>query len=705
MIATSLTVQQIPKDVFPDLIIRSCMSEATESLNGPRYAAQDEETFDVYEVRYMTFDNDLNLSQSMALERQQDRIEQLRLAAQHSIPFVSFPQSVFLCEQTKNDTMNIAAVESFSGLTLGDIVRSGWTLIEESLLNDVLEAAAGFGMCCPLLPPHGNLSADAVKQQLTVRETTVEASKKSRWVIGDWLLTDVNENCDLHTSLADMEWMLTSTFSQFRIQRYATGGFLSPADLEERIGSMINRVKDEHSLRFSGISQICTFSGSSLEDELSRLYRRRAAHSAPLNKARPPQLSTKEKIAFYQATLREEQQHLNRYRRHHALLPPRPLPPGEALEYDKVEELYAPSWLTSPLTVKSNGFSCVDSLRSVSKSLSGMDERSNIVDDLIRLLSQDNSVEQQRKAHLDEVQKQREALRSTLMRSTAFSHSRRSSLTGRSDEASNASSAGFFPHSLSKVAPDVLSVGTNPNSRRRTLNEVSRGVRRGSTGVPERSMNSSVTSGRTGLTGSSDPPFTHGKITMQRKREQVNTPVSGTGSVASFASAESSFVLASSVPSLTAEGVNVPPQHSVRASPRSVTTSESSSSSFPAAPKSIMLGEPVPPRRTLRGKPKHLAHLAVARPPPLSQFEPFSKGGKPTAGRLPTGILQAASPERSSLFHSTSQGVRSFCQELPKTEKKKKGKKHRKSEVPDGVTIGNIRTVTESSITVPRTHR
>lgn len=378
----SLTAgSSIVSEAFPNLIIRSCISEASESLNGPRYAAQDKHTFFVHEVRYNTVElsedtvvypteKDETPVKSLTerrcwLTEQEERIRQLRLCAQYNFPFVSFPQSVYLYASSTHagcTSPGICSVEEFCGLSLGDILRSGWTVVEESLLNDVLEAVEVFGKMIPVLPPHANISADAIKQLLMLREKAVEGQHRSRWVVSDWLLAPPSEeHYDLFTTISDIEWMLTSAFSQCHILNDTTGTILSPSDLEYRIGTMTSRLRDELSLRCGTSSSTVLRAGGALEnkEEVEKYLR---AAMGEVNYPEIPNVSStvvtsssmpiRDRLACHQNALRHEQQHLNRYRRKYAQLPPRPPSVSGEADYRLESEEYKPKELTSPIKVK-----------------------------------------------------------------------------------------------------------------------------------------------------------------------------------------------------------------------------------------------------------------------------------------------------------------------------------------------------------------
>lgn len=387
----SLTAgSNIVPDAFPNLIIRSCVSEASESLNGPRYAAQDKKSFLVYEVRYNPVEvNDLDRNDYPDVDeddaqtsfpaeqrcwwtRQEERLKQLRLCAQYHFPLVSFPQSIYLyanSTSTGRTHPGVCSVEELCGLSLGDIVRSGWTLVEESLFNDVLEAVEVFGKMTPVLPPHGNISADAIKQLLTVRETAEEMEHRSRWVVGDWLLTPPDEeHYDLFSTISDVEWMLNSTFSQFRIQNGISGTLLSASDIEFRIGVMTSRLRDELALRCGTSSSSAVLrAGDALEnkEEVEKYSRIRTRPFRPTTKSnthssieKTRSMGIKERIIFHQNALLEEQQQLNRYRRKYAPLPPRPHPRSEEADYGLESQEYKPKAWSAPIIIKPSAFFC-----------------------------------------------------------------------------------------------------------------------------------------------------------------------------------------------------------------------------------------------------------------------------------------------------------------------------------------------------------
>lgn len=498
----------IVPEAFPNLIIRSCISEASESLNGPRYAAQDKNFSLVYEVRYNPVEvNDLDRSEypneeeedgvqedlhgrkSCWWTRQEERLRKLRLCARHHFPLVSFPQSIYLYANNTSTARThpvVCSVEELCGLSLGDIVRSDWTLVQESVLNDVLETVEGFGKMTPVLPPHGNISADAIKQLLTVRETAVEMQHRSRWVVGDWLLTPPSEeHYDLMTTIADIEWMLTSTFSQLRIQRDASGTLLSASDLEARIGTMTSRLRDGLALRCgTSLSSACLRAGDALEDkeEVKKClqigvrgfnYNTQANTNSILEKTRF--MTVKEKIVFHQNALRDEQQQLNRYRRKYAQLPPRPHPPSDEADYAIESQEYKPTDLGSPIIIKPSVFfgRSQGSRKGVSSGYGGASDgpiaekykdkkrksksgrrsemgssqsqktkqletpdniREVVIDDIVELaLMHEDQVFEMRKALEEESKLQRECVQSILMKVTSASSSRSRGGSGVND--------------------------------------------------------------------------------------------------------------------------------------------------------------------------------------------------------------------------------------------------------------------------------
>lgn len=742
----SLSGPPIPDEAFCNLVIRSCISEASNSRNGSRYAAQHGKTFDVYEVRYTPFTrkgDDAQRCGKLSAEdiaHQHERIRKLREVAERRLPFLSFPHSIFIYDE--GGRHYIASVEEFSGLSLGDIVRSGWGLIEESLFTDVLEAVEAFGKLSPLLPPHGNFSADAVKQLLTVREVTVEASQRSRWVVSDWLLSDVDDNYDTSTFVLELETMLISTFSQLQVQSDSNDYFLTPGEMEKKIKAMTSRLREYLLDKFSGSSNLCWADlKNKFPDDESHKVRKGAAQEVTsidsLEKTRC--MTVKEKIAFHQAAQRDVQQQLNRYRRRHALLPPRPNQP--MIDFAKEMEVYSPKTMDSPVSAVPSAFLMLDddddldSQNSFEQRMMESVSRQQVVDDIVHLaVMYEDRVRRERKEKEEEIQSKRDALRSALARSAALGatrgcHAPRGVVGSARNDASSSEflSLSSPTISFSRVKKPESESGspltaTNSNSRRRTLNSASRPqTARKNSNTQEKV--SFTPNGVVGLLGTSIPassphlvsPLTEKKdqllsvssgstasrgLVLGGKRKEVQLPTSN------VCQNEVAVPFISPLPlnSLAApsEGVNVPPQHSVRASPRESHNSEITPSDFPMAPQSITIGEIVPPRRTPRAQPRF--HAWATRNPNTTDA---AGRGQTSPKFLPKGFRRSTAADKgtrtgsTTLRRSASQGVRSFCQDLSKSEAKRKAKLKKKGET-EGVTRGSIRTVTKSSVTVPK---
>ncbi|CCW68109.1 unnamed protein product [Phytomonas sp. Hart1] len=369
MLATSLILHS-PLDAaaFPLLAIRSCISEAYDSRNGPRFCAQDRHTGAVYEARCAP----LHTTTAAPARRHRERAETL-LSVSERPRCVALPIDAYLYE-SPSGAAYVAAVEAFAGLSLGDLVRSGWDSMEERVFVEILEVVAEFGCASCTLPPHGNLSADAIWQLLTPRDGASEASNQSRWVVGDWLLTYDPDNVtfDAASVIGDLEFMLHSAFSQLNIISSGSGVFLSHIQVEQRIDQTVEQIRntlftlsiDNLTLQPTGRS-ICTgetgsealemvtlsLSASALsgvgmntqaddpieeslsmsvpESPLGSKFLGSTPNSPSAGSTRDVlnfvcRLSLRDKINFHQNELRQEQQLANRYRRRRAMLPPLP---------------------------------------------------------------------------------------------------------------------------------------------------------------------------------------------------------------------------------------------------------------------------------------------------------------------------------------------------------------------------------------------
>ncbi|CBZ28921.1 conserved hypothetical protein [Leishmania mexicana MHOM/GT/2001/U1103] len=264
------THSSIDHDLFPLLTVRSCVSEADESKNGPRFCAEDKMTGGAYEIRSRKLDleaeklvdgtscrgthRNLSPKDLCTIRRQQERIDVLLSATAHCAvpPCVALPVDVYIQEQPSTGYTYVASVDAFSGLSLGDIIRSGWGMMEESVFLEILNAVEAFGYASASLPPHGNLSSDAIKQLLIVRDGASEARQPSRWVVSDWLLLsdDSVTSFDPQAFVSDLEWVLHSSFAQLHISATtAQGSTLMPAArIEGLVGETVDRIR-AHLLR------------------------------------------------------------------------------------------------------------------------------------------------------------------------------------------------------------------------------------------------------------------------------------------------------------------------------------------------------------------------------------------------------------------------------------------------------------------------
>ncbi|KAG5473230.1 hypothetical protein CUR178_03150 [Leishmania enriettii] len=483
-----ITHSSIDHDLFPLLTVRSCVSEADESKNGPRFCAEDKMTGSAYEIRSRKLDLEaevlavgaaatgtgrmLSPNDLSVIKRQQQRINALLTATAHCAvpPCVALPIDVYIQEQPSTGDTYVASVDAFSGLSLGDIIRSGWGVMEERVFLEILNAVEGFGYASASLPPHGNLSSDAIKQLLIVRDGASEARQPSRWVVSDWLLLsdDSVASFDAEAFVADLEWVLHSSFAQLHISTDTAQGnpLLPVSHVEELVSETVDRIR-AHLLRQSAKAHSCLLAGKAIqppdagaltdanaspenteasasgvtdtdgtsarrpsdsnEDGVSTVFHvthesttdlastaavgalepqgtapvgcaktviteTAAAVSSPntplaaslvSNNIRGSrgaadnrdsakeasslagQMSLKDKVAYHQAALRNEQLLVNRHRRKNAPLPPRPQPvwaetrnPRPLLSPSPSEEefYYDPPSLTSPIEVKPSAY-------------------------------------------------------------------------------------------------------------------------------------------------------------------------------------------------------------------------------------------------------------------------------------------------------------------------------------------------------------
>ncbi|KPI84096.1 hypothetical protein ABL78_6852 [Leptomonas seymouri] len=277
MLKSSLKApSSIDHDLFPLLTVRSCVSEADESKNGPRFCAEDKMTGAAYEIRSRKLElarepadcdptdqrEDQRVSPPMSssnlqkIRRQQARIDALLSAATLGIapPSVALPIDIYIQEQPSTGDTYVASVDAFAGLSLGDIIRSGWGVMEEQVFLEILNAVESYGYASAKLPPHGNLSSDAIKQLLIVRDGASEARQPSRWVVSDWLLLSDDDGVrgndgaadsmfDIESFIGDLEWMLHSSFAQLRISTSTDGAYFSAAQVEDVINETVERIR------------------------------------------------------------------------------------------------------------------------------------------------------------------------------------------------------------------------------------------------------------------------------------------------------------------------------------------------------------------------------------------------------------------------------------------------------------------------------
>ncbi|GET90848.1 hypothetical protein, conserved [Leishmania tarentolae] len=230
-----------------------------------RFCAEDKMTGGAYEIRSRKLEleteqrgddagcrathRNLSPNDLRTIKRQQERINALLTATAYCTvpPCVSLPIDVYIQEQPSTGDTYVASVDAFSGLSLGDIIRSGWGMMEESVFLEILNAVEAFGYASASLPPHGNLSSDAIKQLLIVRDGASEARQPSRWVVSDWLLLsdDSVASFNIETFVSDLEWVLHSSFAQLHISTStAQGSTVMPmARVEELVSETVDRIR------------------------------------------------------------------------------------------------------------------------------------------------------------------------------------------------------------------------------------------------------------------------------------------------------------------------------------------------------------------------------------------------------------------------------------------------------------------------------
>ncbi|CCD14256.1 unnamed protein product, partial [Trypanosoma congolense IL3000] len=249
-------------ELFPMFTLCHCISDAGDSGNGPRYCAKDNYTKCMYELRCLPLSGgelSSGITSSPPLEEklgyatredfivaQQERLDALVAASRkRDLPLsIALPIDTYVRQISSSGERFVISVSPFTGLSLGDVIRSGWRLIEESDFEDILSCVEEYGSVCMQLPPHGNLTFSAILRQLNVRTGAAEASHRSRWVIGDWLLAPVsNVRHTVEETVRDLEWLLHSAFSKLNVLCGADGVVLQDNVLEARIDDTIERIR------------------------------------------------------------------------------------------------------------------------------------------------------------------------------------------------------------------------------------------------------------------------------------------------------------------------------------------------------------------------------------------------------------------------------------------------------------------------------
>nr|CCC48529.1 conserved hypothetical protein [Trypanosoma vivax Y486] len=324
-------------ELFPMLEVCNCISDAEESGNGPRYCAKDRLTKCMYEVRCFTLPSVLGQSDDASyvsqlvtlpgeaqagvsvetLRAQQERLNSLTAASQRDDlpPSIVFPVDAYVQHLESRGKLYVVSVSAFSGLSLGDIIRSGWRLIDETDFEDILSCVEVYGAMCMELPPHRNLTFNALLRQLNVRPGAVEACHQSRWAIGDWFLLPGDESrCSQYSLLADLEWLLHCVFSKLNVLCGGNGAVMPKDVLEMRIGRTIDNIRAGMS-RYVLRKPLSSFSGSFF-DTVSEEGISSSATDA-VDKARPYASieSLMEQVSIHQQKLRQEQQIILSYRK------------------------------------------------------------------------------------------------------------------------------------------------------------------------------------------------------------------------------------------------------------------------------------------------------------------------------------------------------------------------------------------------------
>ncbi|EKF37806.1 hypothetical protein MOQ_001994 [Trypanosoma cruzi marinkellei] len=307
-------------ELFPVLSLCNCISDAEESANGARYSAQDKFTECVYEVRCLP----LKVSGSKkeverALGMQQQRLDALVAASQRRnlSPSVSLPIDAYVQELAASKEYFVISVSSFAGLSLGDMIRSGCRLLEDADFKEILSCVEEYALESARLPPHRNLTLNAILRQLALRPGTVEMSHSSRWAIGDWLLFAENSASITHEELVrDLEWLLYSAFSKLNVSCDGNGNVLQKDIVEMRISETIERIKKGP---MNGVRRdLTTTLGDThvkrQSDRRKSLVENSAAPAAPID-AGDGVNELVEKVSFHRQKLHQEQHILQSFRR------------------------------------------------------------------------------------------------------------------------------------------------------------------------------------------------------------------------------------------------------------------------------------------------------------------------------------------------------------------------------------------------------
>ncbi|ESS65328.1 hypothetical protein TCDM_06367 [Trypanosoma cruzi Dm28c] len=318
----SLPVLQLrdKAELFPVLTLCNCISDAEESSNGARYSAQDKFTGCVYEVRCLP----LKVSGSKkeverALGMQQQRLDALVAASQrrNMLPSVLLPIDAYVQELAESKEYFVISVSSFAGLSLGDMIRSGYRLLEDADFKEILSCVEEYALESVRLPPHRNLTLNAILRQLALRPGTVEMSHSSRWAIGDWLLFAENTASITHEELVrDLEWLLYSAFSKLNVSCEGNGDVLRKDIVEMRISETIERIKRGP---MNGVRRdlIATFGDAHVKRQSDRrrsLVEGYAVPAAPVDGGDGAN-ELVDKVALHRQKLHQEQHILQSFRR------------------------------------------------------------------------------------------------------------------------------------------------------------------------------------------------------------------------------------------------------------------------------------------------------------------------------------------------------------------------------------------------------